>query len=144
MTAEKGIDVLIKKGDGATSETFTTIGGLRDSTLTISNSPPDGTNKDSGGVTELVSGKTNLSITVSGAGVFTDNAQVAAVRTDMLAGSAGNYQFVVPGTSNGGTYEGSFVITEFEEAGTFDDVTTYSVTFASAGGGSGTGDVAFT
>ena len=46
MAAQKGSAMLMKVGNGGSPETFTTIGGLRSTSLTINNESVDVTNKD--------------------------------------------------------------------------------------------------
>ena len=38
MAVQKGAEVLVKVGDGASPEAFTTIGGLRDTSISINQS----------------------------------------------------------------------------------------------------------
>ena len=49
MAAQKGSAMLMKVGNGGSPETFTTIAGLRSTSLTINNESVDVTNKDSSG-----------------------------------------------------------------------------------------------
>ena len=53
MAAVKGNNMLLKIGDGASSETFTTIAGIRNKSVAINNNPIDVTTDDdvSSGVT---------------------------------------------------------------------------------------------
>ena len=47
MAAQKGRAVLMKIGNAGSPETFTTIGGMRSTTLTLNDETVDVTNKDS-------------------------------------------------------------------------------------------------
>ena len=63
----------MKIGDGASPEAFTTIGGMRSTSLTLNDEMVDVTTKDSARArTLLAQGEVN-SMTVSGSGVFTDS-----------------------------------------------------------------------
>ena len=48
MAAQKGRSLLMKIGDGASPEAFTTIGGMRSTSIAINDEMVDVTNKDSG------------------------------------------------------------------------------------------------
>ncbi len=130
MAAQKGSAMLMKVGNGGSPETFTTIGGLRSTSLTVNNESVDVTNKDSSGKRTLLAAAGVQSISVSGSGVFTDAASEATVKTNALADTQNNYQFLVP---DFGTFTGAFQITSLEYAGEFNGEVTYSVSFESAG-----------
>ena len=49
MAAQKGKDVLLKIGDGASPETYTTVAGLRARTLSLNAKSVDATDSDSSG-----------------------------------------------------------------------------------------------
>ena len=131
MAAQKGSAMLMKVGTGGSPETFTTVGGLRSTSLTINNESVDVTNKGSTNLErELLAGAGVRSVSVSGSGVFTDASSEASIRTAASADTHGNYQFLVP---DFGTFTGSFQITSLEYAGEFNGEVTYSVSFESAG-----------
>ena len=130
MAAQKGKSVLIKLGDGGSPESFTTIGGLRSSSITLNDETVDITNKDSSNARELLGGAGTNSITISGSGVFTDTATEVSVRALLGASSFSNFQFIVPAL---GTYEGAFMLSSLEYAGEYNGETTYSMTFESSG-----------
>ncbi|MEJ0043120.1 MAG: phage major tail protein, TP901-1 family [Rhizomicrobium sp.] len=75
MSAQKGKDLLIKIGDGASPEAFTTVAGLRATTLAFNAQSVDVTNADSADQwRELLIGGGVKSATLSGSGVFKDAA----------------------------------------------------------------------
>jgi len=139
MAAQKGLDMLIKMD---ISGTQTTIGGLRSSSISLSDESLDVTNKDSLGTRTLLAGGGVNSIAISGSGVFTDSASEVALRTSYQAqqnttnGSSSQtaafetIQFLIP---NLGTYTGAFNITSLEYAGEYNGEVTYSMSFESAG-----------
>ena len=49
MAAQKGKDILIKIGDGAMSEAFTTVAGIRARTVSLNAKTVDATDSDSDG-----------------------------------------------------------------------------------------------
>ena len=130
MAAQKGSAMLMKVGNGASPETFTTIAGLRSTSLTVNNESVDVTNKDCSNNRTLLADAGVQSISVSGSGVFTDGASEATMKTNALADTQNNYQFLVP---DFGTFTGAFQITSLEYAGEFNGEVTYSVSFESAG-----------
>ena len=130
MAAQKGSAMLMKVGNGGSPETFTTIGGLRSTSLTINNESVDVTNKDSSNNRTMLAAAGVQSISVSGSGVFTDAASEATIKTNVLADSIDNYQFLVP---DFGTFTGGFQVTSVEYAGEFNGEVTYSMSFESSG-----------
>lgn len=137
MTAQKGSLVLLKVGDGATpTETFTTVGGLRTTSITHNNQTVDATNKDSGAWRELLDGAGTRSVSISGSGVFTDSAAEETVRGYAMSSSVNNYELHF---GNGDKLSGAFQITSYQRAGSYNDAETYSITLASAGQVSFTG-----
>jgi hypothetical protein len=55
MPSQKGRDLLLKIGNGATpAESFTTIGAARTAALTINNQPVDSTSMDGSGIQSMI------------------------------------------------------------------------------------------
>ena len=131
MAAQKGRALLMKIGDGASPETFTTIGGMRSTNITLNDETVDITNKDStNNARELLAQGGIKSGTVSGSGVFTDSASETTFYGKWHASSNANYQFLVPDLI---TITGAFQLTTLEYAGEYNGEVTYSFTFESAG-----------
>lgn len=128
MAAQKGRDVLIKIN--TSGSTYTSIGGLRSSSITINDEPVDITNKDSAGRRTLLATAGTLSMSLSGSGVFVDDAAIQLVRGSIGNGAFKNFQFVIPDL---GTYQGAFMIASLEFAGEFNGEATYTCTFESSG-----------
>ena len=130
MTAQRGRDLLIKTGDGADPETFTSVAGLRATTLAFNASVVDITNADSADAwRELLAGGVK-SATISGSGVFKDAASDAALRLAFFNAAIGNYQIVIPGF---GTVTGPFKITALQYDGPYDGEVKIALSLASAG-----------
>lgn len=134
-TGYSGRLVLLKVITSGSPATYTTIAGLRDTTITINETEVDVTTKDDAGVRQLLEGNVLSSVTVSGTGVFTDSATINTLRSAALAGTHRGYKIEVvdSATTAGGTYTGSFRITSFENAGSYEGEANYSITLASAG-----------
>ena len=131
MTAQRGKDLLLKLGDGEVSETFAIIGGLRTKTLSLNAQSVDVTHsQSSGGWRELLAGAGVRQASVSGAGVFLNDAAAEAVRAVFFASEARNWQVIVPGF---GTIEGAFLIANLDYAGEHDREASMSLALESAG-----------
>lgn len=130
MAAQKGRNVLVKYN--STGSTYVTVAGAREPTITINNEPVDITNADDSGIRKLLEGAGVNSISIKLQGVYAEDAGIAAIRTDASTNAHRNYQFVIPGTVTR-TYQGSFMVASFEEAGSYNGAVTYNVTFESAG-----------
>lgn len=130
MAAEKGRAFVLKIGDGGSPETFSTIGGMRTTQLAINNEVVDITNKASGGWRELLSGAGIRSVTLSGAGVFTDGAAEMSLQAKMLAGSVDNYEIAF---ESGDSFSGAFQAVNLEYAGDHNGERTYAIRLESSG-----------
>jgi TP901-1 family phage major tail protein len=131
LAAQKGKDILLKIGDGAETEVFTTVAGLRARTISLNARSVDATDSDSAGRwRELLAGAGVRQASVSGAGVFRDAASDALIRTAFFAQSADNWRLIVP---DFGTLEGPFLVAALEYAGEHEGEATYAITLSSAG-----------
>ena len=131
MSAQKGKDLLLKIGDGASPEAFTTVAGLRTRTFSLNAKTVDVTDADSTGRwRELLEGAGVRQCSVSGAGVFRDAAADAQVRQAFFDQPAADWQLVVPSF---GVLQGPFLVSTLEYAGAHDREATYALTLASAG-----------
>lgn len=130
MAAQKGKDLLVKL-DASGTGTFTTVAGLRTRTLAFNARSVDVTNADSAGRwRELLEGAGMRSASISGRGIFRDQASDASIRQVFFDGSIQNWQVVVP---DFGTIEGPFQITALEFAGEHDGEVTFDMSLESAG-----------
>ena len=131
MAAQKGKDILIKIGDGASPESFTTLAGIRTRTLSLNAKTVDATDSDSADQwRELLTGAGVKSMAVSGSGIFRDAASDAMMQAAFFAQGAPNWQLVVPAF---GTIAGAFQIAALEYAGQHEGEATFSISLASAG-----------
>lgn len=130
MPAKKGRLFLLKYGDGEATEAFTTVAGLRSTGLTINGESVDVTDKDSEGHRDLLDGGGVDSMSISGSGVFKDDASQLALESACIAKSLDNYQIAFDGDR---TYEGAFQVVSVEYAGEYNGEHTYSVSLESSG-----------
>ena len=130
MTAQRGKDLLIKIGDGADPETFTTVAGLRATSLDFNAQTIYVTNSDSADMWRELLADGVKSATVAGSGVFKDAASDAALKTAFFNQTLGNYQIVIPSF---GTVTGPFKLTSLQYDGPYDGELKISLSLASAG-----------
>ena len=130
MVAQKGKDLLLKiDGDGAGN--YVTVAGLRSKRIAFNSETVDVTCSGSvGRWRELLAGSGVQRASVSGAGIFKDQASDAQVRSRFFAGEIVGWQVVVP---DFGTIEGPFQITSLEYAGNHDAEVTFEMALESAG-----------
>lgn len=108
MAAQKGLEVIIKKGDGGAPETFAAIAGLRTKTMTINKDLVDVTSADdTQRWRQLLTGASVRSFSISGGGVLKDDVVTKAMFAASINDTLGNYQVVIPGI---GTIEGPFSV----------------------------------
>lgn len=130
MGAQKGKDLLLKLDDGAGG--FTTVAGLRTRQLAFNAEAVDVTNADSAGHwRELLAGAGVRRASISGAGVFKDDASDARMRTLFFDGASATLQIIIP---DFGVVEGPFQITGLEYRGDHAGEVTFDMALESAGG----------
>ncbi len=132
MSAQKGKDLLLKVEDSQGSGTFTVVGGLRATSFNMNNELIDATHKGSAGKRTLLEGAGIQSMSISGSGLFEDDAPFARVRNAAESNTHLNYQILVPGSSDR-TYEGAFMITRFDYSGDYNGEVAYTLTLESSG-----------
>jgi TP901-1 family phage major tail protein len=140
MAKKNGRLLLIKIGDGAETEAFTTLCGIQSKTLTVNNNNFDVTTSDCtnpGGQLwqEVMTGM--RSIEVSGNGIFEGGTSLTRFKAIAFgtgaadtADAIGNFQVIVP---EFGTFEGAFHVNSVEFGGEQEGPVTYSLTLASSG-----------
>jgi TP901-1 family phage major tail protein len=129
MAVQSGKDLLIKV-DLNGSETFQTMAGLRATRISLNAETVDVTSLESAGWRELLAGAGVKSASVTGSGVFRDQATDARAQQIFFNGEVPNFQVIVP---NFGVIQGLFQISAIEYSGTYNGEATYDMTLASAG-----------
>jgi TP901-1 family phage major tail protein len=128
MTAQKGKDLLIKIDDGGS---FVTIAGLRARRLAFNAEAVDITDAESAGRwRELLGGAGMQRASLSGGGLFKDQASDALARAVFFASEIRDWQVAIP---DFGTVSGPFQITALEYAGRHDGEMTFEIALESAG-----------
>ena len=134
MAAQKGSALLLKIGAdntaAASADTYTTVGGLRSTSIAHNDEAVDVTTKDSANVRELLANGGIQTVSISGSGVFTDAASETTLKNAFGASNFNNFEVIIP---DFGTYQGKFQIASLEYAGEYNGEVTYSVTIESSG-----------
>lgn len=130
MAAQKGRLLLIRIGDGATVEAFTSVAGLRSKTLTINNESVDITTSDDAPWRALLANTGLRTVSLSGSGVFQDDAAVNSVEDLAMSGALNNFEIAF---ENGDVFAGAFQITSFEYGGEHTAEETFSMSLESSG-----------
>ncbi|MFT3689370.1 phage major tail protein, TP901-1 family [Paenirhodobacter sp.] len=130
MAAQNGKDLLIKL-DLTGAGQFETIAGLRASRISFNAETVDVTSLESpGGWRELLAGAGVRSASISGSGVFKDDATDERARQIFFDGEMPEFQVIIP---DFGIVQGVFQITAIEYSGSYNGEATYEMTLASAG-----------
>jgi TP901-1 family phage major tail protein len=137
MAAQSGKDMLLKL-DETGSGSFLTVAGLRTRTLAFNAATIDVTDAESAGRwRELLAGGGVKRASVSGSGIFKDQASDEAVRALFFAGTIRNWQLILP---DFGTVAGPFQVTALEFRGDHAGEVTFELALESAGEMSFTAD----
>lgn len=131
MAAQKGKSLLLKIGDGGGPEVFTAVAGLRAKSISFNAETVDITNADSANEwRELLAGSGIKSASVSGSGVFKDDAIDGQVRSAFFNQTFDNWQIIIP---DFGTIEGPFQVTNLDYAGEYNGEVSHTIALESAG-----------
>lgn len=130
MAKQKGRDLILKRGDGADSEAFVKVAGVRTNSLTINSTDVNITNADSAGWQEILGGAGVQSMSFSVDGVFDSASSQESVEADARTGSVVNYEIVVP---DYGTYTVGLKVQSVTVAGAHDGEVTFAASFTSSG-----------
>ena len=130
MTAQRGRDLLLKIGDGATPENFSTVAGLRSTTLTFNATTIDITSAESTDMWRELLAAGVKSASLAGSGVFKDAASDAALRSAFFNQTCPDFQIVIPSF---GTITGPFKLTQLHYDGPHDGEVKITLSLASAG-----------
>lgn len=133
MTQQKGRELLIKIGDGGDPETFTNLAGVRTRTFNLGVNEVDTTVPDKDNPGNVVQRTVTSGIrtqSFSGDGLFDTDTETTAVVNAAINGTPINCQVFVPGV---GTFEGPFIISNFEFSGEMEENLSFSGTWSAAG-----------
>jgi TP901-1 family phage major tail protein len=129
MAAQRGKDMLLKLRDDASA--FITVAGLRSRRITFNAEAVDVTHTESAGRwRELLSGAGVKRATITGAGVFKDQASDFVVRQSFFDGAIRDWRVIIP---EFGTIEGAFQIISLDYRADHQGEVTFDMTLESAG-----------
>ena len=123
MPAQKGRKVLVQSNDGSSPASYTTIGGMRSKTITVNNELVDITDDENAPWRHL------LAVTISGSGIFKDDATMNRIEDLGLQGGIDDFRILF---ENGDSFEGLFQVTSYEYGGEHNGEQTFSITLESA------------
>jgi TP901-1 family phage major tail protein len=129
MAAQRGKDMLLKVRDNASA--FITVAGLRSRRINFNAEAVDITHAESAGRwRELLSGAGVKRASLTGAGVFKDDASDLLIRQTFFDGVIRDWRVIIP---DFGTIEGAFQIASLEFRGEHQGEVTFDMTLESAG-----------
>ncbi|MDJ1007530.1 MAG: phage major tail protein, TP901-1 family [Paracoccaceae bacterium] len=130
MAAQNGKDLLIKI-DLTGAGQFETVAGLRATRISFNAESVDVTSLESqGGWRELLAGAGVKAASISGSGIFKDEATDERARQIFFDGETPEFQVIIP---DFGIVEGPFQVTAIEYAGSHNGEATYELSLSSAG-----------
>ena len=132
MPAEKGSAFLLKVGDGTVTPVYSTVAGLRTTQMSVNGDAVVITNKGSGAWRELLSGAgvRSVSVSVSGAGVFTGSIAETRIKNNALTGVLDDYELSF---ESGERLRGRFLVARLDYAGDFNGERSYTLALESSG-----------
>lgn len=129
MAAQKGKDLLLKISDGASA--FVTVAGLRTRRIALNADTVDVTDAESAGRwRELLGGAGIRRASVSGTGIFKDQASDALLRQVFFDGLLRDWEIVIPAL---GVLTGPFQISNLDYRGEHAAELTFDISLDSAG-----------
>lgn len=129
MAPQRGKDILLKLANDTAQ--FVTVAGLRTRRLALNAETVDITHSESAGRwRELLDGAGVRRASLTGSGIFKDDASDALVRQVFFDGAIRNWQVVLP---DFGTITGAFQITSLDYRGEHSGEVTFEIAMESAG-----------
>lgn len=129
MAAQRGRDLLLKIDDGTGA--FVTVAGMRTQRLALNADTVDITSAESAGRwRELLAGAGVRRASISGSGVFKDQASDEWVRRTFFDGTILNWQVIVPSF---GVIQGAFQVSALDYRGDQSSEVTFELALESAG-----------
>jgi TP901-1 family phage major tail protein len=129
MPQQKGRELLIKMGDGASPQIFSTICGITTRSFAMSSNEVDTTIPDCDDPSAVVQKTSTPGIqdrTFQGSGKFVSGAAGTALADAARLGEVHDYQVIVPGY---GQFQGPFIVTDFQWSGDMEGSMDFSATF---------------
>ena len=112
----------------ATPDTYATVGALQSTGLTINNESVDVSNKSDGRQRQMINAGIN-SMSISGAGILTDDSVAELVEGLARSGVTENFRII---SARADSYTGPFQVTSFERTGEHNGAEQFSISLESA------------
>jgi TP901-1 family phage major tail protein len=125
-----GKDFLIQISAGGSPETWTTVAGMRASSMTLNGETVDVTDKDDQPWKTTLAGCGILSMSASMSGHITDSATVATLVNALMNRTATRFKLV---SGKADYFTGSFRVTSMERNGEYNGAEQYSVSLEATG-----------
>jgi TP901-1 family phage major tail protein len=132
MPSQKGRDLLLKIGNGATPEIFTTIAAARTVDVRLNNQVIDITALNSNGAQQGSTDAGIQSLTIQLDGLFKDAAAEELLRLAAFNRSENNYLMIYP---NGDQMTFKGLVLNYQRGGSYDGLESFSVTLQRSGAG---------
>ena len=131
MAAVSATGIVVSFKDNGGSPAYAVVAGLRSRSIKMGAEIVDVTHADtSGRWRTLLDAAGVQSMSITGAGVFTDSSAEGEMVEAQMAGSVRDAKILIPGY---GTFEGPFKVTDLEIGGEYNREVTFSATLESAG-----------
>ncbi len=124
-----GKDFLVQAEDQTVPATYNTVGSMRDTSLSIANEAVDVTDKSAANSRQLLGECGVNTMSISGAGLFSDELAVEELHALSLTGAIVNLRLI---SDAGDMYAGPFQVASFERNGTYNGAEEFSISFESA------------
>lgn len=134
MSGEKAGKLFLLKVEDtpAGSGTYTTVGGLRSTSMTRGAEAIDATNHGSNQNKELLNNAGIKSMSISGSGIATTSETLQDIEDAFENQELTRFQ-IIDNETGGRKYTALFKITSFERAGDYNNEQTYSISLESSG-----------
>lgn len=132
IAAKAGREFLLKVSDGIDPPSFVTVGGLRNTRVTVNGNPVDVTNVASNGVREYLSSAGTTEMTVSADGVQDDPAGTAFGKLINAVMNKESVECQII-SGHGDSFEGLFVVTSLERSGAEGDAELFTINLTADG-----------
>lgn len=129
MSAKRGSELLIKRGDGADPEVFTTVAAIRSGTLNLNGNKINVTTADDIDANDeiwntYITGPKEFSFSGEAIAKAGNKTQVQSLYDDFATGTVTNYEVVVPYL---GTFTVAMIVDNFSYNAPYDDVLSFSI-----------------
>lgn len=128
--AQRGRLMLVKVSSGTSPDTFSSVGTFRSKSMRINNETIDVTTDANAPWRQLLGDSGLRSVSISGSGIFEDNAATNRIEDLAMSGALEDFQVTF---ENGDYFQGAFQVTSVEYTGDTTQAQTFNLSMESAG-----------